>query len=111
MYNPGQKQIDFKNHYSCLNSLNLASLNWSKLNNIIYSDLENLNAILTELHRGTELSAIGKILLNYLNPIMLLLLLLLNNDMNSKKSNAMNVPDSIDMSKIFTIPDKLYLLK
>ena len=75
-----------------LNSLYLASLNWSKLINVMDSGLTTLSAFSAELLRESELSANGELLLNYLNPS--LFIMLMNNDDNPNLTEAMNGPDS-----------------
>ena len=70
----------------------LASLNWSKLINVMDSSLTTLSAFSVELLLDSELSANGDLLLNYLNPA--LFILLRNNDDNSNVTEAMNGPDS-----------------
>ena len=65
----------------CLNSLYLASLNWSKLINVIDSGLTTLSTFSAKLLCDSELSANGDLLLNYLNPA--LFIVLMNNDDNT----------------------------
>ena len=56
------------------------------------SGLTTLSAFLAELHRDSELSTNGTILLNYLDPA--LFVVLLNNDNNPTFPEAMISPDS-----------------
>ena len=76
------------------NSLYLASLNWSKLFNVMDSGLITLSAFSAELLRDSELSGNGNLLLNYLN--IALFTVLLNNDDNSTLTEAVNGPDSTE---------------
>ena len=58
---------------SCLNSLYLASLNWSKFVNIMDTGLTTLSVFSAELLLDSELSANGYLLLNYLNPALFIM--------------------------------------
>ena len=96
LYTPDQTERDsqHKIQHSCLNSLYLASLNWLKLITVTDSDLTTLNSFSAELLRYSELSVIGDLLLDYLNPA--LFIVLMNSNGNPNLTEAMNGPDSAD---------------
>ena len=77
----------------CLNFLYLASLNWSKLVNVLDVGLTTLSAFKIEPLRDSELSHNGEQLLNYFNPA--LFITMINNEDNPTLTEAMNGPDSV----------------
>ena len=70
LYSLEQTERQPKIQRSCLNSLYLASLNWSKLVNVLDVGLTTLSAFKIELLRDSELSHNGEQLLNYFNPAL-----------------------------------------
>ena len=77
---------------SRLDFLYLASLNWSKLINVLDVGLTTLTAFKIELLHDSELSSNGERLLNYFNPA--LFTTMVNDEDNPTLTEAMNGPDS-----------------
>ena len=70
----------------------MASLNWSKLVNVLDVGLTTLSTFKIELLRDSELSHNGERLLNYFNPADFITMI--NNKDNPTLTEAMNGPDS-----------------
>ena len=92
LYSLEQKEKQPKVQRSRLDFLYLASLNWSKLINVLDVALTTLSAFKIELLRDLELSHNREQLLNYSNPA--LFITMINNKDNPTLTEAMNGPNS-----------------